>query len=167
MFAFAHIIAEGAVHELAWRRHLLGGQPFRAQETIDWVGGLKHLKLACRVGPLVFFGGREQHRPWRAKGHQAILVERQPLRSVVELLELRVEPVRRKVVDGLYGFADLAAARRRAAAAGLVRKRDRDALVERRREESSLAVARVAERRDTVRVHSRLSDQVVHATMEA
>src|ERR1035437_4085387 len=35
MLAFSHIIAEGAVHELASRRHFLHGQSFRAEKPID------------------------------------------------------------------------------------------------------------------------------------
>src|ERR1017187_5865508 len=105
MLAFAHIEAQRAVHELVSRRHCLNGQSLRTEEPIDGVGGLEHLKLAGWVGPLVSFRGGEQHGPRRAEGHQAILVERQPLRRIVELLELRVEPVREMVVNGLHGFA--------------------------------------------------------------
>src|ERR1022692_3029623 len=57
MLAFAHVIAERAVHELALRRLLLGGQSFFAKETIDGVRGLEHLKLAAPVGPFVSLRG--------------------------------------------------------------------------------------------------------------
>src|ERR1019366_8213358 len=166
MLAFADIIAEWTGYELALGRHFLRGQSFAAEEAVGRVSSLKHLKLAGRVGPLVTFGSGKQHRPRGAKGHQAILVERQPLRRIVELLELRIEPVRKVVVNRLHGLAGLPAAGRGAAAARLVRERNCDALVERRRQQRRLAIARVAQGRNMVRVHAGLGDQVVHATLE-
>ena len=83
------------------------------------------------VGPCVLLGVTEQHGPRRHQGDEAILVERQAVGVLVELLERRIEPVRKAVIDLLDRLADGAAARRRAAAAGLVRDRQGDALVER------------------------------------
>src|ERR1035441_7606876 len=65
MLAFAHIIAEGTVHEFALGRHFLNGQAFRAEEPINRVGGLEHLELAGRVGPLVSFRGGEDRKSTR------------------------------------------------------------------------------------------------------
>src|ERR1035437_8564453 len=112
MLALAHIIAEGTRDEVALARDFLRGQSFGSEEAINSVGSLEHLKLAGRVGPLVVFAGGEEHRSRGAKGHQTILVEWQPLRRIVKLLELRVEPVWKMVVNGLYGLTDLAPARR-------------------------------------------------------
>src|ERR1035441_1491768 len=167
MLAFAHIITEWTRHKLALARHFLRGQSLAAEEAIDRVSSLEHLKLAGWIGPLVAFGSREQHRSRGAKGHQAILVERQPLRRIVELLELGIEPVWKMVVNGFHRFAGLPAAGRGAAAARLVRERDGDALVERRRQQGRLTIARVAQGCDAVRIRAGLSDQVVHATLEA
>src|SRR5664279_181029 len=122
MLAFADKIAERTRREFAPGWHFLRSQSFAAEEAIDRVSRLEHLELAGRVGPLVAFGSGKQNRPRGAKGHQAILVERKPLRRVVELLELGVEPVWKAVVYGLHRFASLPPARRGAAAARLVRE---------------------------------------------
>src|ERR1035437_5832544 len=134
MLALAHIIAEGTRDEVALARDFLRGQSFGSEEAINSVGSLEHLKLAGRVGPLVVFAGGEEHRSRGAKGHQTILVEWQPLRRIVELLELSIEPMWEMVVNGFRGFAGLSPAGRGAAAARLVREGDRDTLVECRRE---------------------------------
>ncbi len=155
MLALAHVIAEGTRYELAPGRHFLCCQSCGAEEAIDRVRGLEHLELAGRVGPLVSFGGGEQHRPRGAECYQAILVKRKPFRRVVELLKLSIEPVWELVVNSLYGLAGLPAARRGTTATGLVREGDGDALVKRRCEQRGFAVARVAQRRDAVRVHGR------------
>lgn len=85
MFALAHVVAEGAVHELSQGRYFLGGESFRAEQAIDGAGSLQYLKLAARVGPLVALRRGEQDRPGRAQGHETILVEGQPLGRIVEL----------------------------------------------------------------------------------
>src|SRR5208283_483591 len=109
----------------------------------------------------------KQDGPRGAEGYEAILVERQALHVVVKLLELGVEPVRKHVVDALDGLADLAAAWRRTAAACLVREGDGDAVIIGGGQQGGLAITRVAQGGNTVRVNAGLRHQEIHAAMEA
>src|SRR5258705_9226626 len=125
VFALADVVPKPARDKLTHRRHLRRSQPFYPEQFINRSGGLKDFELAGWIRPLIFLCTGEEHGPWRAEGRQTMLVERQPLRRVVEFLELRIEPMRKTVVDGLYRFSRFTAAGRAAAAAGLVGKNHR------------------------------------------
>ena len=74
-------------------------------------------------------GERDSLRAWSQRD-EAVLVEGEPIGAVVEALELVVEPVGEFLVDLRDGLADRPPARRRAAAARLVRDHQRDPLIE-------------------------------------
>src|SRR5208337_4847008 len=57
-----------------------------AEQAIDRGGGLQHVELAGRIRPLVRLAIGKQDRPRRAQGDQAILVEGQPFRAIVNCL---------------------------------------------------------------------------------
>ncbi len=92
---------------------------------------------------------------------------------VVELLELGVEPVREGRVDTLdrldlagRRIADPVAARGGAAAAGLVRNSQGDALVERRSHQRGLAQARMADHGDPLLVQLVHLDQIIDHALD-
>src|SRR5471030_1543223 len=94
-----------------------------------------------------------------------MLVERQALRLLVELLEARVEPVREARIDALDRLRPLVAdggpARPAAAAARLMWNDDGDAFIERPRQERRLAEPRMADGNDFARVDVRIGDEII------
>ena len=92
-----------------------------------------------------------------------MLVERQLVGPVVELLESRVEPVRKLVVDLLDRLRtfDRGAAGGGAATAGLVRNGLCDAVVERGGQERGLAQARMAGDNDAAPVEVRVRHEII------
>src|ERR1041385_848156 len=125
-------------------RHFADPQTIDAKKTVDSVSGAKHFKLSGRVRPLIILRGGKEDGTWRAQSHQSILIERQFLRSIVELLEFCVEPIGKMIVDRFDRLAGFAAAWSAAAATGLVRKRHRDAFIEGRGKQRGLSVSRMA-----------------------
>src|SRR5437867_2608005 len=144
MFARTNVIPECAVEEFARLGYLLGTQAVGAEQAINRIGRAQHLELPRRIRPGVLRRVGQQDRPRRTQRNEAVLVEWQSLRLLVEFLELGIEPVRETVVDLFDGFADFAATRRGSAAARLKRNHERNPLVKRTRHQCCLAVARVA-----------------------
>src|SRR5574341_1531016 len=95
-----------------------------------------------------------------------MLIERQTGGFIVKFLELGVEPMWKAIVDLLHGLPDARAARGSAAAPRLVRDRQGNAFVERRRDQSGLAVARVANHGDASPVDITIRHQVIHRAMQ-
>src|SRR5271166_1042781 len=107
MLAVADEVAKPTVGQLADLRALLHFKAFHTEKAIDRVGRLEHFKLSVRIGPGVLDRIAEQNRTRRAQCDEAVLVERQTSRVVVELLEVAAKPMRKRSVDPLYRFADL------------------------------------------------------------
>jgi hypothetical protein len=166
MFAGADVIAERAIDEFALLRHLPGVESASFEETIDRFRCLQYFKLAARVRPLILLRIRQQHRPRSHQRHETMLIKRQLLRLLVELLELRIEPVREARVDSFHGFTDFAAAGRGAAATGLVRNGQRDALIERRRQQRRFAIAGVSDGRNPPGIDVRVGHQIIDAPLK-
>src|SRR5262245_45977704 len=121
MLSGADVVAQGAIHQDAHLGHGLGLQPARSKQPVNRLSPFKQVELAGRISPLVFDCIGEQHWPWRAKCDQTVLIKRQALGLIVELLEFGVEPMRERIVDLLNRFSNLPSARSRAAASGLER----------------------------------------------
>src|SRR5207249_2508418 len=115
----------------------------------------------------ILFGSRKENGSRSAECDQTMLVKWQALGRIVELFELTVEPVWKVVVDRFDRFADFASAWSSAAATGLVRKGDSDPLIKSRRQQRRLAIARVADRGDSMRIHIPIGNQVIDTTMKA
>src|SRR4051812_5409556 len=131
VFALPYIIAQPVPNKLAQRRHLLNVQSRHTKKSIHWVSGFKHFELASGISPLVLLSGGEEYCARSTQGNEAILVKRQTFGHGVELFERPVEPMREVFVDDFNRLPDLATTRRGTAAAGLMRKGNADAIVER------------------------------------
>src|SRR6266581_3931473 len=166
VLSLTDVIAETVAGQSVQRGHGRDVEAFYTEETINRIGGLKHFELAGGIGPLIPFGCAEKDRAGRTKGYQAILVNGQPVWLIIEFFEFRIEPVRKPIVNRLNRFAVGTPARGAATAAGLVREGNRDTVVEGGCEECCLAVARMSDHRDSMRIYIRISDEIVHAAME-
>ena len=161
-----------------------GAEIAGAQEPVNRRRRAQHLELACGVDPGVVPPVGEQHGPRRAQRHQAMLIERQPVGLIVELLEPCVEPVREVVVDlfdRLRRFArgaavepvpvsdrfDRASAGRRTAAAGLMWNGQGDALVEGGGQQRGFAQPRMAGDHDALLVHLGVGHKVIHRPLQS
>ena len=101
-------VAQLAVDELSVGRKAGSGEIAGAQELVNRRCGTQHLELALGIDPGVVSPVCEQHGAGRAQRHQAMLIEREPVGVIIELLEPCVEPVRESIVDlfdSLGGFA--------------------------------------------------------------
>src|SRR6185437_10456009 len=162
MFARADIISKRAIDQLSDLGHLSRIQATGLEQAIDGLRSLEHFKLTRWIRPGVFSRVRQKNRTRSTQSNQGVLIERQFVRLLVEILELGIEPMRKMVVDLLHRFADFAPTWRRAAAAGLERYRQCDSLVKRRRDQGRFAVARVSHDCDFFRVDRLVGYQVVH-----
>src|SRR5262249_35474552 len=86
---------------------------------------------------------------------------------VVEFLESAVEPVRKIAVDLLDRFANFTATGGSAAATGLVRDRQGDAVIKRGGQERGLAEPRMANDGNALGVDVLVSQKVIDAAMQA
>src|SRR5262245_17951439 len=111
VFARANVVTERTVDEASRFRLFFCVKAACTKKTIDRVSRLQHFELAIGIGPGVFDGVGQQHRTRRAQRNETMLVKREEAGLLVELLELRIEPVREARVNSLDRFADLAAAR--------------------------------------------------------
>ena len=88
MFSGTNEITKCAVDDAVHLGHFRRDEAVGAEESINFVGGFDHFKLANGICPKVFSGTTEQDRARCAQRDQTMLVERQTFRLVVELLKL-------------------------------------------------------------------------------
>src|SRR5437868_6588070 len=131
MWRLADVITQRAAEALVVFRAGLGRYAVAGEKLVNARRRLQHVELPRRIGPWIFLAAGEEHRPWAAEGDQAILIKGQLLFMAAELLESRIEPVRKALVDSADGLGlwIMLPAGSRSAAAGLMRNYDRDPFV--------------------------------------
>src|SRR5439155_19998494 len=96
---------------------------------------------------------------------QTVLIERQQLRTVIELGKCVVEPVRESRIDRLNGLTYFPAARGGAPTPRLIRERHSKTLIECSSQQGRFAVARVTDGRDPLAVDILIRNQVIQSAL--